>query len=155
MDELDFKIISILSQNGRITWSELAKELGLSNPAAADRVRRLEEQGVIRGYAAMIDPMTVGSELAAFVAVTLERPEHRGPFLELVERLGEIQECHHIAGDDDYLLKIRCKNTRDLDRVISLEIKGLQGVLRTRTTIVMDTCKETPAVPLQNEKFFS
>jgi Lrp/AsnC family leucine-responsive transcriptional regulator len=153
VDELDYKVLYVLQRNGRITWSELAKELGLSNPATAERVRRLEEQGLINGYTALIDPFRVGCELTAFVGVTLERPEHRAPFLKCIGQLEEIQECHHVAGDDDYLLKIRCRNTRDLDRIISQEIKGLSGIVRTRTTIVMDTCKETPVVPLLLNKF--
>jgi Lrp/AsnC family transcriptional regulator, leucine-responsive regulatory protein len=66
-----------------------------------------------------------------------------------------VQECHHIAGEDDYLLKIRCRNTKDLDRVISLNIKSLRGVIRTKTTIVMDTTKETFQLPLQQDKFSS
>lgn len=143
------KIIQMLMENARVTWVDLASEIGLSAPATADRVHRLVEQGVITGYGAIIDPERVGCECAAFVAVTLERPEHRSSFLQRVQELKEIQECHHIAGDDDYLLKVRCRNTKDLDRVISMELKGLPGVIRTRTTIVMDTCKETHQVPLQ------
>lgn len=153
MNEIDYKVLCALSKNGRITWSELAKELGISNPATADRVRRLEEQGVIKGYVARIEPFEVGCGITAFVGVTLEGPEYRPSFLQLVRELPEIQECHHVAGEDDYLLKIRCRDTRDLDRVISIHIKGLPGIVRTRTTIVMDTCKETPAVPLFIDKF--
>jgi len=99
------------------------------------------------------DSEKVGSELTAFVAVSLEHPKNRGPFLELVNKLEGVQECHHIAGEDDYLLKIRSRNTKDLDRVISHEIKGLKGIIRTKTTIVMDTTKETFRMPLQKHKF--
>ncbi|WP_203457037.1 Lrp/AsnC family transcriptional regulator [Paenibacillus tepidiphilus] len=148
MDSLDYKIITALMHYGRITWAELAGQLGLSSPAAADRVRRLEEQGVIRGYTALIDAESAGYGLAALIAVSLERPEHRQPFLELVRRLPEIQECHHTAGDDDYMLKVRCRGTRDLDRLISEELKSLPGIMRTRTTIILGTVKETPNVPL-------
>ncbi|MDF9842239.1 MULTISPECIES: Lrp/AsnC family transcriptional regulator [unclassified Paenibacillus] len=148
MDSLDKKIINTLMANGRITWSELAGMLGLSSPAAADRVRRLEEQGVIKGYTALIDSESTGYSLAALVAVSLERPAHRQAFLTLVQKLPEIQECHHTAGDDDYILKIRCRGTRDLDRIISEELKGLPGIVRTRTTIILGTVKEIPNVPL-------
>jgi Lrp/AsnC family leucine-responsive transcriptional regulator len=136
---------------GRRTWADLAADLGLSAPAAADRVRRLEERGVIRGYAALVDPAAVGCDLTAFVAVTLERPADRAAFLALVAGLPEVQECHHTAGDDDYLLKVRCAHTRDLDRVLSLELKSLPGVVRTRTTIVLSTLKETPVLPVKRE----
>ena len=136
---------------GRVTWSELAATLDLSAPATADRVRRLEERGVVRGYAALVDAEAVGCGLTAFIAVTLERPENRDPFLQRILELPEVQECHHIAGDDDYLLKVRCRSTRNLEQIISERIKSLQGIVRTRTTIVLSTTKETPALPLSTE----
>ncbi|WP_342439515.1 Lrp/AsnC family transcriptional regulator [Paenibacillus sp. FSL L8-0436] len=151
MDSLDHKIINALMANGRMTWAELAGLLGLSSPAAADRVRRLEEQGIIKGYTALIDGEAAGFGLGALIAVSLERPTHRQAFLELVLKLPEIQECHHTAGDDDYILKIRCRGTRDLDRIISEELKSLPGIVRTRTTIILGTVKETPNVPLSPE----
>ncbi|MEK5029463.1 Lrp/AsnC family transcriptional regulator [Paenibacillus sp. FSL M7-1046] len=151
MDSLDHKIFKALMANGRMTWAELAGLLGLSSPAAADRVRRLEEQGMIKGYTALIDAESAGFGLAALIAVSLERPTHRQAFLELVLKLPEIQECHHTAGDDDYILKIRCRGTRDLDRIISEELKSLPGIVRTRTTIILGTVKETPNVPLSPE----
>lgn len=152
MDALDNKILSALMDNGRMTWAELAGQLGLSSPAAADRVRRLEEQGLITGYTALIDPEAAGYGLAALIAVSLERPAHRQAFLERVQSLPEIQECHHTAGDDDYILKIRCRGTRDLDRIISEELKSLPGIVRTRTTIILGTVKETPNIPLPPEE---
>ncbi|WP_197071800.1 Lrp/AsnC family transcriptional regulator [Paenibacillus sp. FSL R7-0273] len=148
MNSLDIKIIEALMSNGRITWAELAGLLGLSSPAAADRVRRLEEQGIIKGYTALIDAESAGYGLGALVAVSLERPAHRQAFLDLVQKLPEIQECHHTAGDDDYVLKVRCRGTRDLDRIISDELKSLPGIVRTRTTIILGTVKETPNIPL-------
>lgn len=153
MDTYDLKIINRLMNNSRIKWADLAAEIGLSAPATADRVNRLIEQGVIKKFGVLVDAEKVGSELTAFVAVSLERPENRAAFLELINQLEEVQECHHIAGEDDYLLKIRSKNTKDLDRVISHEIKGLKGIIRTKTTIVMDSPKETFRIPLQNHKF--
>ncbi|MBS2967668.1 Lrp/AsnC family transcriptional regulator [Metabacillus sp. KIGAM252] len=148
MDSFDSKIIEVLMDNSRIKWADLAARIGLSAPATAERVSRLQEQGVIKKFGAVIDPDLAGCELTAFVAVSLARPEHRTPFLELMNQLAEVQECHHIAGEDDYLLKIRCRNTKDLDRVISQEIKGLEGIIRTKTTIVMDTAKETTRLPI-------
>jgi len=149
-DETDLLILRSLMEDGRKAWAELASELKLSPPATADRVRRLEQNGVIRGYQAVVDPQSVGCELTAFVAVTLERPQHRDRFLKKIQKLSAIQECHHIAGDDDYLLKVRCLNTKELDRIISIEIKSLEGIARTRTTIVMDTVKETAELPIRN-----
>ena len=148
MDTQDIKTLRRLMREGRSTWSELARLLGLSAPAAADRVRRLEERGVIRGYSAVVDPEAVGLGVTAFVAVTLERPEHRAGFLGWVDGAPEVQECHHVAGEGDFLLKVRCAAVRDLEAIVSEEIKGLHGVTSTRTTVVLSTRKETPVLPL-------
>ncbi len=148
MDAIDYKAIAVLQASGRESWAKLGETLGMTAPAAAERVRKLEEGGVIRGYAALVDAESVGAALTAFVAITLDRPEHRKAFLKRVGKLAEVQECHHVAGDDDYLLKVRCRGARDLDRVISEELKSVPGVGRTRTTIVLNTAKETPSLPL-------
>lgn len=148
IDILDLKALDALTADGRITWADLASRLGLSAPAAADRVRRLEERGIIRGFTAVVAPASVGCLLTAFVAVTLDRPRDRIPFLQRVQALDEVQECHHVAGDDDYLLKVFCRDARHLDRIISDQLKSLDGVVKTRTTIVLDTAKEAVRVPL-------
>jgi Lrp/AsnC family leucine-responsive transcriptional regulator len=148
MDATDYITLSLLQQRGRESWARLGEILGMTGPAAAERVRRLETRGVIRGYAALIDAEAVGVGLTAFVAVTLDRPEHRRAFLDLVADLAEVQECHHVTGDYDYLLKVRCAGPGDLDRVLSEELKAVPGVSRTRTTIVLSTAKETTALPL-------
>jgi Lrp/AsnC family leucine-responsive transcriptional regulator len=151
MDSMDIKAVARLQADGRESWTRLGETLGVTGPAAAERVRRLEERGVIRGYAALLDPAAIGATLTAFVAVTLRRPKHRRGFLKRVEALAQVQECHHMAGDDDYLLKVRCSSTRHLDRLLSEELKSVPGVLRTRTTIVLGTVKETTALPLPAE----
>lgn len=148
LDDLDSKVLSTLLVAGRRSWAELANEIGLSAPATAERVRKLEERGIIKGYTVVLDAEALGYPLTAFVAVTLDRPEHRKDFLAGLEKLAEVQECHHVAGDDDYILKVRTKGTRDLDRLLSEELKGIPGVVRTRTTIVLSTWKETSALPV-------
>src|SRR5579862_316138 len=148
MDAIDTKALMVLQAAGRESWAALGETLGMTGPAAAERVRRLEERGVIRGYTAIVDPPAVGAGLAAFIAVSLDRPKDRAKFLALVASSAEIQECHHVAGDDDYLLKVRCRDTADLERLLTHDLKGLTGVARTRTTVVLSTVKETLVVPL-------
>lgn len=148
LDKIDLKVLSCLSQQGRMTWSDLAHQLGISAPATAERVRKLEEAGVIQGYAARLSPAQVGYDLTAFIAVTLDRPGQRAVFLEHISRLTAVQECHHLAGDDDYLMKVRCRHTRDLEHLISDVIKEIPGVVKTRTSIVLSTLKETTTIPL-------
>ena len=145
---MDSELLRRLQLKGRESWAALGQLVGVTGPAVAERVRKLEERGVIRGFTALLNPEAVGYGLLAFVAVTLERPEHRAPFLAKVAELPEVQECHHITGADDYLLKVRCRSTADLERVIGDEIKAVQGVVRTRTTISLKTVKETLAVPI-------
>ena len=148
MDTNDIKALRLLQNEGRASWSRLGELLGMTGPAAAERVRRLEERGIIRGFTALIDPESVGLALTAFIALSLEKPTHREAFLKRVQSLPEIQECHHCTGEDDYLLKVRCRGVSDLDRLINNELKSLPGVLRTRTTIVMRTSKDSPALAL-------
>lgn len=150
MNNNDMKIIERLMTHGRTTWAELGALLGLSAPAAADRVHRLEENGVIKGYSALINPEEIGCGLAAIIAITLERSEVKPDFIHLMMSLAEVLECHHIAGAEDYIIKVRCSGTRDLERLISEEIKSLPGV-KTRTTVILSTVKETPILPIKTE----
>lgn len=151
MDTNDLKVIQQLMEQARTTWAELGALIGLSGPAAADRVHKLEESGIIKGYSAVVEPEAIGCSLAAFIAVVLDQPERRSQFLSLVHSLPEVQECHHIAGAEDFILKVRCANTRDLERLISDEFKSIAGV-RTRTTIILSTVKETPVMPIKIRK---
>jgi Lrp/AsnC family leucine-responsive transcriptional regulator len=105
---------------------------------------------VIRGYTPLLDAESLGYPLAAFVFVTLGSHRNRSAFLRAIEKLEEITECHHVAGEDDYLLKVRCRGTQDLDRLLASELKDRIGVARTRTIIVLSTAKETVGVPLAN-----
>jgi Lrp/AsnC family leucine-responsive transcriptional regulator len=108
----------------------------------------MEESGVIRGYSALVDPEAVGLGMGAFIAVTLDRPDCRKAFLDMVSDMAEVQECHHVAGDDDYILKVRCAGTRGLERLISEQLKNLPGVVKTKTTIILSTVKETAVLPI-------
>ena len=147
----DFKILERLMQNARATWAELGALIGLTAPAAADRVRKLEDSGIIRGYAAVVDPEAVGLGLTAFIDVTLSGSAHKAVFLEKINSLSEIMECHHIAGNPDYILKVRCRDTRHLERLISEQLKGAPDV-NTKTTIVLSTLKETVVLPISGER---
>lgn len=147
-DSYDLNIIRHLQDNARITWAELAQRLGLSAPAAAERVRKLEEQKAIKGYSAMIDPEALGFSLTAFIAVSLDSPKSRQSFLDFISGSAEVQECHHMAGDDDFLLKVRCTGTRHLEHLITERLKALPGIARTRTMIALSTLKETASLPV-------
>lgn len=147
LDTFDYKALRFLARQARITWADLASRLGVSAPAAADRVRKLEERGVIQGYTTQISSAALGYDLTAFITVTLQAGSDRGAFLAQVHAMAEIQECHHVTGDSDYLLKVRCRGTQGLERLISEALKEMPGV-KTCTTVVLSTVKETMVPPL-------
>ncbi len=147
----DLKIIERLMQNARATWAELGALIGLSAPAAADRVRKLEDGGIIKGYSAVIDPETIGLGLTAFISVSLLDSAYKTGFIEKIGALPEVQECHHVAGEDDYILKVRCTGTRHLEKLISDQLKSVPAV-KTKTTIVLSTVKETVELPVFAER---
>ena len=151
MDTLDRKALHLLMRQGRATWAELGQLLGLSAPSAADRVRKLEEAQVITGYAALLDPTAVGYPLTAFIFVTLANSRNRAAFLRAIAKMEQVSECHHIAGDDDYLLKVRCRTTANLDQLLAKELKDKLGVARSRTTIVLATAKESVQIPIAED----
>ena len=147
MDEIDLRILRMLSDNARMTFSELADQVGLSAPSTADRVRRLEERGILLGYSTQVSPEAIGLGMTAFISVTLTGNDGRRGFLSGVAALTEVVECHHIAGDDDYLLKVHVDGTRGLESFISDRLKAIRGVGRTRTTVVLSTTVDRPASP--------
>jgi Lrp/AsnC family leucine-responsive transcriptional regulator len=122
--------------------------VGLSSPGLIDRIRRLEEKGVIRGYSALIAPEALGLDLTAFLLVAIEKPAQRAGFLKRIRSLSEVQECHQVTGEFDYLLKLRARDTRHLDLLINGELKGMAGIRRVQVTVALSTEKETPALPL-------
>ena len=148
MGSFDVKALKLLMRNGRASWAELGEFLGLSAPSAADRVRKLEQRGVIRGYAALVDPASVGYPLTAYVSVSLASHRNRAAFLRAISKMDQVVECHHVACEDDYLLKVRCRGTQDLDHLLATQLKDKLGVARTRTTIVLSTAKESVRVPI-------
>ncbi len=136
-------------RDGRLSWADLGEALGLSAPAAAERVRRLRSDGVISGFTAKVDPERVGLGLTVYVAVRVGRPEDRPKLLSYAAERPEVQECHHVTGDDDYLLKIRCSGVRRLETILSEELKGTIPSVVTRTTLVLSTVKDSSVLPIE------
>lgn len=140
MDSLDFKILEKLLMSGRITWTELALELGLSIPTITERVRKLEDRKIIQGYSANLDYQRLGFAMKALIFVTLSHPQHQENFIKQIDGIHEIIECSHITGDDDYLFKVICRNCEHLDKILH-DLKLIPGVVRTKTTVVLSDVK--------------
>lgn len=153
MDDIDHRLLDLLQRNARTTQSDLAREVGLSQPAVAERIKKLEERSVILGYTALVDAAQLGLDITAFVGVGIDHPKHFDGFLRRVKGLDEVLECHRVAGSDSYLLKIKTRNTRTLDRLLVEVLRTIPGVTRTCTTIVLASIKEaTHIVPAQREE---
>ena len=152
MDSTDETLVTLLQQNARATQAELAKTIGLSQPATYERIRKLEESGVIVGYSARVDATKLGKDVTAFVGVSIEHPKYFEAFAKRVLAHPDVLECHRVAGADSYLLKVKTANTGSLDRLLVEQLRTITGVTRTNTTIVLASVKEeTTVIPLKGE----
>lgn len=148
IDEIDRKILNILQQNARISNVQIAREVGMAPSAILERIRKLESRGVIRGYEAKIDPEALGLNLLAYVFVRSdERVGEEITGQELAE-LPEVQEVHHIAGEDCYLVKVRTTDPRALSQLLRGRFGAIRSVRSTRTTVVLDTLRDSGQLPL-------
>lgn len=145
IDSFDRKIIQILAAEGRISISDLAKQVGLSNTPCHNRLRRLLDQGYILGFRAILNPEKLGREHVAFVEVKLEDTREKAlrAFADAVYAIPEIEQCHMIAGAFDFLLKIRTKNIQDYRRVLGEHLSTLPHVANTSTHVSMQAVKDT------------
>ena len=142
LDPIDHLIVQRLQVDARTTQLELAREVGLSQPAVAERIRKLEQRGVITGYAARVDATLLGKDITAFVGVSIEHPRYFDEFDRQVLALEDVLECHRVAGADSYLLKVKSRNTRTLDDLLVGQLRAIPGVTGTHTTIVLASIKE-------------
>ncbi|HUL74732.1 MAG TPA: Lrp/AsnC family transcriptional regulator [Vicinamibacterales bacterium] len=147
MDALDIALIGRLCRDGRATWAELATEVGLTPPAVAARVRRLEAGGIIRQFAALADPERVGA-VTAFVEVTFDDPQAHDEFRQVVTRLVAVQECHRVAGDAHYLVKVRARSSSELESLLAAVLPKAARGATFRVSMVLTTVKESPVFPL-------
>lgn len=145
MDNIDVKIIKLLQNNARITASEISSEINLSVSAVSDRLKKLESSGIIEKYTAIVNARRLKKDLTAIMFVSLERPKFTDKFIEFVNSENEILECHYLAGDYDYSLKIITDNSFTLESLLN-RIKSIPGVLRTRTIVALSTVKNNHSI---------
>ena len=137
VEETDRLIVRLLARDGRMSYTDLAKATGLSTSAVHQRVRRLEERQVIRGYAAVVDADAIGLSLTAFISVTPFDPSAPDDVPDRLAEIPEIEACHSVAGDESYILKVRVATPGDLENLLS-RVRGIANVA-TRTTVVLST----------------
>lgn len=146
LDEIDYKFLELLQRDARMTQQQIAEAVGLSQPAVAQRVRKLEDQGVITGYVALVDAHQLGKDITAFIGVTTDHPKYNAGFARKILALPEVLECHRVAGEYSYLLKVKTENTASLDRFITELLRTIPGVNRSYTTLVLASVKETTRI---------
>ena len=144
LDGYDRKILSVLTSEGRLPVADLARRIGLSKSPTQARLKRLEASGVIRGYRALIDPIRLGLDHVAFVEVRMvdTREITLAKFNAAVAKIPEIEQAHLIAGNFDYLLKVRTADMRAYRQVLAEKVSTLPGVASTSTFVAMEAIKE-------------
>jgi Lrp/AsnC family leucine-responsive transcriptional regulator len=152
IDGIDASILEILQYNARTTQSDLAKSVGLAPSAVLERIKKLEAKGVITDYVALVDPKAVDRALLAFVAVRTSEHGFEGAVADTISKLPEVLEVHHVAGEDCYFLKVRARDAEHLGQLLRQQIGSVPGVASTRTTVVLETVKEDPRIPIPGEK---
>lgn len=145
LDAIDLQILSILQLNGRIPHTKLADQVGLSAPSVIERVKKLEDGGIIAGYYASLDARRLGKDVTAFIGVSITHPKTIGLFEQTVDLLEDVLECHHVTGQHTILLKVKTQNTTSLERLIST-IRSIEGVARTETMVVLSTHTERSTI---------
>ncbi len=150
LDVTDKAILAILQCEGRLSNAELARRVNLSPPATHARLRRLEDGGYIRGYAALLDRERAGFDMLCFVQISLQlhQPQQVEAVRAAIREMPEVLECHHVTGEYDYLLKVVIHNRKDLERFVLERLTPVPGVARIHTSLVLTEVKATTALPV-------
>lgn len=148
LDPVDMQIVSMLQANGRMSQADIARALDLAPSAVLERIRKLESRGVITGYVALVDPAAVDCGMLAFIAVRSTEPPGDERVGEALASIPEVLEVHHVAGDDCFLLKVRARDARHISALLRRRLGAIPELTSTRTTIVLDTLKETARLPM-------
>ena len=150
LDDIDRSILVALQADGRLSNLDLSRAVGLSPAATHARARRLEMAGVIRGYAALVDPDATGFDLLCLIAITMQL--HQSAQIErtkaALRAMPEVLECHHVTGQYDYLLKVALRDRRALERFVVEKLTPLPGIARIQTSLVLAEVKHTTALPI-------
>ena len=151
LDKIDFNILKILQENGRITNLQLSQHIGLSPAPTLERVRKLENSGYIKSYHALVDEEKLGLGIKTFIQVSLDfhQQDTIQTFLKEIKEIKEITECHHVTGQCDFLLKAYVKDIKTYEQLIMQKISRITVVKTFHTMMIMSTSKKEPIIPLE------
>jgi Lrp/AsnC family leucine-responsive transcriptional regulator len=150
MDAVDRQLLAALRANARASWAELGRQIGLSGPSVQERVRRLEERGVIAGYRTVLSPSEVELGVSALVGLIQGDDVESEDVAEQLRQVDEVEDCWYVAGEENFVVKVRARDVAALEAVVA-KLRRLPGVSRTRTTVVLSTRWEGRDVPLPRD----
>ena len=149
LDEIDRKLLALIQADSSLSYAALGAEVGLSVSAVNERVRKLERQGVVRDYVALLDPKLVGAESLAFVEIALGNQGRAGAVAKLLAQYVEVQEVHRITGSYQLMVKLRTQGLAELEILLKTALADLSDIAGTRVVVVLGSDKETPALPIK------
>ena len=151
LDKIDFKILRLLQENGRITNLLLSQEIGLSPAPTLERVRKLEMSGFIKSYHALVDEEKLGLGIKTFIQVSLDFHQKNTiqTFIDEIKSIKEITECHHVTGQCDFVLKVYVRDIKSYEQLIMEKISRISAVKTFQTMMILSTSKKEPIVPLE------
>jgi Lrp/AsnC family leucine-responsive transcriptional regulator len=141
LDAIDCHILSLLQENCRLQLAKIGEHVGLSAPAVTERVKKLEDSGVITGYHAVLNARLLGMDITAFIGVSIGHPKAIAAFEHAIDALDGVLECHHVTGGHTLLLKVKTRDTSSLEELIR-RVRSIDGVLQTETMVVLSTHTE-------------
>lgn len=148
LDEIDLQILSLKQADASVSNADLARQIGMAPSAALERVKKLEQKGVIQQYTARLSADLLGLRLLAFIFIKSSEGPGNATVAKQLAKIPDVLELHHIAGDDCYLMKVRASDPQSLIRLMREKMGKIRGILSTKTTIVLETLKETNQLPV-------
>lgn len=153
MDDIDGQLLSLLQADARSSFADLARAVGLSAPSVHERVRRLEREGVLRGYTAVVDPTAVGLGVTALVGILQREGAEQDDLADALAQIDQVEDCWFVAGEEAFVVKVRVADVDALEHTLGV-LRRTKGVARTRTTVVLSTRFEgrRPSIPPEGGK---
>jgi Lrp/AsnC family leucine-responsive transcriptional regulator len=148
IDDIDLRILDMLQRNGKLSQAKIAGAVGLTTPSVNERIKKMERHGMIRGFVALLDHEKMGFPLTAYVDVALEHPRYEKAFVDDLEKLLGVQECHYLAGEYAYRLKVKAISTASLADFLQHRLMTIKGVTAVRTQISLSSKKESTLLPI-------
>ena len=151
IDDIDLRILDMLQRNGKLSQAKIAGAVGLTTPSVNERIKKMERHGMIKGFVALLDHDKMGLPLTAYVDIALEHPRFEKSFIDDLEKLLAVQECHYLAADFAYRLKVKASSPASLADFIQNRLLAIRGVTRARTCLSLSSKKESTLLPLVEE----